>query len=258
MKNLHLILALVLVSCQPQTAQWETLKLDNNLSEWHIYQDSGSKNGWRVENDVLIFDKLSGLESGEEDASLLSNKQYTSFEITFDWKIEKGGNSGFMWGVREDSLYKYPYQTGPEIQIIDTQAYDVPEEIQGGEIEYNNIVSDLAQKKHYLGALYGLFPPNNQIKPKTAGEWNNYHIKIDQESNKGWVKLNNILINEFPLEGELWDERVSMSKFSKAEEYPDLGERRWYDFGKFKTGHICFQDHPGKAYYKNIKIKETN
>ena len=170
---------------------------------------------YKVENDVLIFDKLSGLESGEEDASLLSNKQYTSFEITFDWKIEKGGNSGFMWGVREDSLYKYPYQTGPEIQIIDTQAYDVPEEIQGGEIEYNNIVSDLAQKKHYLGALYGLFPPNNQIKPKTAGEWNNYHIKIDQELNKGWVKLNNILINEFPLEGELWDERVSMSKFSK-------------------------------------------
>ena len=90
MKNLHLILALVLVSCQPKTGQWEILKLDNNLSEWHIYQDNGSKNGWKVENDVLIFDKLSGLESGEEDASLLSNKQYTSFEITFDWKIEKG------------------------------------------------------------------------------------------------------------------------------------------------------------------------
>ena len=258
MKHLCLILALVLVSCQPKTAKWETLKLDDNLSEWHIYQDNGSKNGWRVENDVLIFDKLSGLESGEEDASLLSNKQYTSFEITFDWKIEKGGNSGFMWGVREDDSYKYPYQTGPEIQIIDTQAYDVPEEIQGGEIEYNNVVSDLVQKKHYLGALYGLFPPNNQIKPKAAGEWNNYHIKIDQETNKGWVKLNNILINEFPLAGELWDERVSMSKFSKSEEYPDLGERRWYDFGKFKTGYICFQDHPGKAYYKNIKIKETN
>jgi len=49
-----------------------------------------------------------------------------------------------------------------------------------------------------------------------------------------------------------------MSKFSKSEKYPDLGERRWYDFGKFKTGHICFQDHPGKVYYKNIKIKETN
>ena len=39
--------------------------------------------------------------------------------VIFEWKIEKGGNSGFMWGVKEDSKYKYPYQTGPEIQIID-------------------------------------------------------------------------------------------------------------------------------------------
>ena len=139
MKNVYLVLVIFLASCQPKTAQWETLKLDDNLSEWHIYQDNGSKNGWRVENDVLIFDKLSGLESGEEDASLLSNKQYTSFEIIFDWKIEKGGNSGFMWGVREDNTYKYPYQTGPEIQIIDTKAYDVPEEIQGGEIQIEEI-----------------------------------------------------------------------------------------------------------------------
>jgi len=38
----------------------------------------------------------------------------------------------------------------------------------------------------------------------------------------------------------------------------DLGERRWYDFGKFKIGYICFQDHLVKAYYKNIKIKEIN
>ena len=36
------------------------------------------------------------------DASLLSDKKYLNFEIKFDWKIEKGGNSGFMWGVDEN------------------------------------------------------------------------------------------------------------------------------------------------------------
>ena len=250
MKNLYILFSFIVISCQSNNVEWQTLVLDENLSDWHIYQDNGSKNGWKVENEILIFDKISGLESGEEDASLISNKQYTSFEITFDWKVEKGGNSGFMWGVNEDKTYKYPYQTGPEIQIIDTQAYEDPQEIQGGEIEVNNVITDLVQKKHYLGALYGLFPPNNQIKPKTAGEWNNYHIKIDQENNKGFVKLNNILINEFPLGGELWEERVSMSKFSNTEEYPD--------FGRFKTGAICLQDHPGKAYFKNIRIREIN
>ena len=90
MKNLSLIVAFIFISCQSKTAQWETLTLDENLSDWHIYQDNGTKSGWKAENDILIFDKISGLESGEDDASLISNKQYTSFEITFDWKIEKG------------------------------------------------------------------------------------------------------------------------------------------------------------------------
>ena len=121
MKNLYILFSFIVISCQPNKAEWETLILDENLSDWHIYQDNGLKSGWKVVNEILIFDKISGLESGEEDASLISNKQYTSFEITFDWKIEKGGNSGFMWGVNEGEAYKYPYQTGPEIQIIDTE-----------------------------------------------------------------------------------------------------------------------------------------
>ena len=119
MKKLFLLLWVTLISCKNNSSEWVELKLDKDLSDWHIYQDDGTKKGWSVKNNILIFDKISGLESGEDDASLLSNKQYTSFEIRFDWKIEKGGNSGFMWGVKEDKVYKFPYQTGPEIQIID-------------------------------------------------------------------------------------------------------------------------------------------
>ena len=82
----------------------------------------------------MIFDKISGLESGEDDSSLLSDKSYSSFEISFEWKIEEGGNSGFMWNVSEDSIYKYPYQTGPEIQIIDPSVYSQPEDVLGGSL----------------------------------------------------------------------------------------------------------------------------
>ena len=90
---------------------------NNSLDGWHIFQDDGQKSGWRVENDILIFDKISGLESGEDDSSLLSDKSYSSFEISFEWKIEEGGNSGFMWNVSEDSIYKYPYQTGLNLNL---------------------------------------------------------------------------------------------------------------------------------------------
>jgi hypothetical protein len=181
-----------------------------------------------------------------------------NFEIKFDWKIEKGGNSGFMWGVNEEMKYKFPYQTGPEIQIIDTETYLSPETIQGGEIEINNILNDIGKNKNFLGAVYGISPPSKLNISNPAGEWNSYHIKIDHRNNKGKVKLNNILINEFPLSGKTWDSLVNQSKFSKSEDYEYLGDERWYGFAKNKYGHICLQDHPGKAYFKNIQIRECD
>ena len=143
MKNFLLLFSLLIFGCNSKDNEWKNLIINNSLEGWHIFQDDGTKEGWYVENQVLIFDAISDLESGKGDASLLSNKEYTSFEIEFDWKIEKGGNSGFMWGVNEDLKYRFPYQTGPEIQIIDIAIYNKPNEVLGGEIELNNVLADL-------------------------------------------------------------------------------------------------------------------
>ena len=255
MKKLFLI-SLIFLSCSPKEKKWDNLIINNSLDGWHIFQDDGTKKGWSVKENILIFDTLSSLESGQADASILSNKMYSSFEIVFDWKIEEGGNSGFMWGVREDAAYKFPYQTGQEIQIIDVAAYETPEQILGGEIELNNILRDLDERKHYLGAVYDLYAPTIKSPPNPAGQWNTYHIKIDQKNNYGFVKLNDSLINTFELRGDQWNVLYNQSKFSRSEDYPYLGDKRWYDFAKYSEGNICFQDHPGKSYFKNIKIRE--
>ncbi len=97
MKKL-LLISLIFFSCSSKDKKWKDLIINNSLEGWHIFQDDGTKKGWRVQDNILIFDALSSLESGSADASLLSDKMYSSFEIIFDWKIEKGGNSGFMWG----------------------------------------------------------------------------------------------------------------------------------------------------------------
>ncbi len=123
-------------------------------------------------------------------------------------------------------------------------------------IELNNILTDINAKKHYLGAVYDLYAPKIITPPNPAGEWNKYHILIDQKNNYGYVKLNDLTINEFQLRGEKWDSLYAKSKFNKSDDFPYLGDKRWYDFGKFSEGYICFQDHPGKSYFKNIKIRE--
>ncbi len=255
----HLLLILATIcACKEANMEWEDLIVNNSLDGWHIYQDDGTKKGWKVDNGILIFDSLSGLESGEPDASLLSNKKYLNFEIKFDWKIEKGGNSGFMWGVNEDKKYKYPYQTGPEIQIIDTGIYDNPETVLGGQVELNNVLRDVENKRYFVGSVYDISPPTNTSASNPAGSWNSYHIKIDHKNNFGSVILNDILVNRFPLSGKKWDSLVSRSKFSRSEEFEYLGSERWYGFGKYPKGYICLQDHPGKAYFRNIKIRELD
>jgi len=215
-----LLIFISIVSCNKSKSDWENLIIDNSLKGWHIFQNDGTKSGWSVEDNIFIFDtKFSEENMLISDASLLSDKKYLNFEIKFDWKIEKGGNSGFMWSVDEDLKYKFPYQTGPEIQIIDTDTYLSPESIKGGEIEINNILNDIEKNKNFLGAVYGISPPTKLNISNPAGEWNSYHIKIDHRNNKGIVKLNNILINEFPLSGKTWDSLVNQSKFSRSEDY---------------------------------------
>ena len=81
MKYYYIFIICIFFSCQSKDPEWENVILDKNLSGWHIFQDDGSKKGWKVVDDVLIFDKISGLESGDEDSSLLSDKHYTDFEI---------------------------------------------------------------------------------------------------------------------------------------------------------------------------------
>ena len=257
-KILPVFLAIAFANCGSSDSEWKSLIVDNSLEGWHIFQDDGSKKGWIVQDNILIFNGVSDMETGEGDASLLSDKVYENFEIQFDWKVSPGGNSGFMWGVNEDEKYKYPYQTGQEVQILDPAIYDDPESALGGEIEIQNALEDLEARKHFVGALYDLSAPTNIEAVKPAEEWNTYHIKIDYRSNLGEVILNDVLINSFPLKGPKWEAMFQESKFSKSEDYEYLGDARWYDFAKFSKGYICFQDHPGRVLFRNIKIKELD
>ena len=205
---------------------WVSLSPLNSLDGWHMYQDkTGQKIGWSVNDGVFTYN--SDIAKGKGNKSLISDETYTSFEIKFEWKLSPNSNSGFMWGVYEGDEFDAPYLTGPEIQIIDADIY--------GDDKENQI--------HTTGSLYDMIAPDH-VMSKPAGEWNSYHIIIDQEENKGSVIHNGMEINRFPLYGPEWDALVAKSKFSEMS-----------SFGKYKEGHLCFQDHPGVISYKNIQIK---
>lgn len=211
---------------ESQDNDWVNLSSGENLDDWKAY-NSDEITKWTLEDGVIAFTPAEG-SSGSEN--LITEDEYTNFELSLDWKISEGGNSGIMWGVQEAEQFNEPYVTGPEIQILDNERH--PDAKNGPDRE--------------AGALYDMVPPSENVT-KPAGEWNEMVIRIDHEENNGTVTMNGTKIAEFPLHGEEWEKLVENSKFSD-----------WEDFGKYSTGHIALQDHSDPVWFRNVKIRELD
>ncbi|MBE7640573.1 DUF1080 domain-containing protein [Salegentibacter sp. BLCTC] len=205
---------------------WSQLFNGENLDGWKAFNADSISSQWQVKDGVIVFTPAPGKRTSTEN--LITENTYTNFELSLEWKISKGGNSGIMWGVQEGEAFSEPYLTGPEIQILDNELH--PDATNG--------------PIRQAGALYDMMPPKSD-KTKNAGKWNKTVIKIDHNTNKGSVRLNGFTINEFPVHGKEWKDMVKSSKF-----------KNWENFGKTRKGHIALQDHSDKVWFRNIKIKE--
>ncbi len=211
---------------QDTNSDWVSLFDGKSFDGWHIYGTDGMTDGWKIVDGSMIFNPNSNNKKVKHN--LVTDKSYTNFKLSLEWKISEAGNSGIFWGVFEDKKYNVPYKTGPEIQVMDDDKH--PDAANG--------------LSHRSGALYDMVAPSESAVNK-VGEWNTCMIEINHKSNSGKVWLNDVHIVSFPVNGEGWDAMVSKSKF-----------KNWPGFGKYKTGKIGLQDHGDVVAYRNIKIKE--
>lgn len=213
------------------TEKWESLFDGKTLQGWHRFNRMGVAPIWTANDGVLTFDpKLR--PKGDYIHDIVTDKSYRSFQLSIEWNISEGGNSGIFWGVQEGENHNKPYSTGPEIQVLDNERH--PD-------------AKANPNFHQAGALYDMVQPSKNVC-KPAGEWNHVLLTIDHNKNEGSVELNGTKIVEFPLSGEEWDSLVANSKFND-----DCGFKR---FGKMKSGKIGLQDHGDKVSFRNIKIRK--
>lgn len=190
---------------------------------WHPFNKPGEITNWIVEDGALV---CLGVAEGDTGGDIVSDKEYENFELSWDWKIETGGNSGVMYHVIENSKYIAPYETGPEYQMVD-------------DLGYPGILEDWQK----AGADYAMNLPNDKKKAKPAGEWNSSKIIFNKGHVEHW--LNGQKIVEFQAWDTTWTEKKTTGKWK---DFPD--------YGTAKNGRIALQDHGKKAYFKNILIKE--
>ena len=83
------------------TDNWESLFDGKTLKGWHRYNRKGVKPVWTVKKGVLTFDP-NLVPEGDYVHALVTDKIFKSFQLSIEWNISEGGNSGIFWGVQED------------------------------------------------------------------------------------------------------------------------------------------------------------
>ena len=202
--------------------EWIELFDGKSLAGWHGYNKTGEVSNWTVEDGALV---CLGAAKDAHGGDIVTDQKFDNFELTWDWKVDKGSNSGVMYHVVEDPKYKAPYETGPEYQIIDDIGF--PEKLE-----------DWQQ----AGANYGMQVANEKKKLKPVGEWNSSKIVYNKGHVEHW--LNGEKIVEFEDNTPEWNKEKTEGKWK---DYPD--------YATAKSGAIALQDHGNKAYFKNIKIR---
>lgn len=218
-------------SCTPPN----TLTTEEAADGWVLLFDGKTMNGWRDYNDSVLTEPwhvVDGCIQAKGDGSdasgyIVSEKQYENFELSWDWKLSKGGNSGMLYHVVERSQFAVPYVTGPEYQLIDTPNFPEP-----------------LEDWQKLGVDYAMHLPDTTLmKVNPYGEWNNSKIVFDNGHVEHW--LNGVKILEFEAWTDDWFDRKNSGKWAHAPEY-----------GLAKKGVFCLQDHGYPASFRNIKVKE--
>ena len=110
--------------------------------------------GWAVKDGALI--RVS------KTTDIVTDEEFANFELQFEWKIAKNGNSGLFFHVVEAPKFKETYYTGPEFQLLDNAGH--PDGKNGPD--------------RWAGANYALHAPT-QNTAHGPGEWNECRLIVN-------------------------------------------------------------------------------
>ena len=217
-----------------------------SLNGWRGYGKDNVPARWTIEDGCLKFSGTGAGESQSGDGGdIIFAKKFKNFEMKFDWKISKGGNSGVFFLAqevttkKEDGTVQYEpiYISSPEYQVLDNANH--PDAKLGKD---NNRQS---------ASLYDMIPavPQNQ---NPFGEWNSGSIMVYQGTVVHGQNGENVV--EYHLWTPQWTELLQASKFSQ-EKWPLAFELLNNLGGPNHEGYIGFQDHGNDVWFRNIRVK---
>jgi hypothetical protein len=196
---------------------WVNLFDGNSFEGWKKSNgEPFNGKGWIVKDGVLSTDTASG-----HGGDIVTTKEFGDFELTLDFRLEPGTNSGIKYALFKNK------SVGCEYQLIDDARHPDAKLGKNG--------------NRTLGALYDvLAPANKQVKP--LGDWNT--VRIVKKGSRGEHWLNGKLVLSYDRTSDVFKKAVAESKFKK-----DAG------WGETSPSPILLQEHGDIIHYRNIKIR---
>lgn len=226
------LLSILVVACNSSKKEvkpladqdWEVLFDGSSTDAFRGYGINEFPEGvWIVENGILMTNP----DTANRD--LITKKRYKDFELEYEWAVDTAANSGVFFHMQENLSMEAGNGNSPnwmdnfEIQILeDTYFYDTT-------------------AIRSAGSLYDLISPTNK-KLNPIGEFNKAVLSHKSGHVAHWLNGDKVL--EFTIGSPAMDSLLAVSKFK---ENPD--------FHTDKEGHLMFQHHGQKVYFRNIRVR---
>jgi len=208
---------------------------------WKLLYDGKTNTGWRgatlktfptmgweyKDGTMHVLPSAGKEESGGGD--IVTNDQYSAFDLSFEFKLTPGANSGVKYFVTLSEVTKGS-AIGLEYQVLDDKLHPDAKLGRDGD--------------RTLASLYDLIKANKQERfVHPIGSWNIGRIVV-YPNNHVEHYLNGVKVLEYERGSKEFRDLVAISKYTI-----------WKNFGEAKEGHLLLQDHGNEAFFRNIKIK---